>query len=128
DHFVHTLTGGDAELAAYMQRALGAALIGEHREKHFWVGHGPPDGAKSTFRDAVTSVLGDYHVAADAETWLTRSHVGANRGDLVRLMGARLVTTSEFKRGVRFDPKIIKQITGGDPIVAAAKYESEIEF
>lgn len=128
DSFVSTITMGDGELAAYIQRALGCALIGEYREKAFWIGYGVPDGGKSTFINAVASVFGDYHAAADAETWLTHNQTGANRGDLVRLLGTRLVTTSEFKRGVRFDPKTMKKVTGGDPLVAAAKYEGEIEF
>lgn len=59
---------------------------------------------------------------------MVQSNTGGNRGDLVRLAGARLVTASEIRPGAKWDPTIIKQITGGDTIVAAAKYESEIEL
>ena len=121
-------TGGDAALSSYLQRALGYALCGFAREKSFWFAYGKPDGGKSTFMGAVAGAFGDYHVAADSETWLTRHDAGGNRGDLVRLLGARLVTSSEFKPGGRFDVKIMKSITGGDPLTASAKYEGEITF
>ena len=128
DECLAKFTGGDADLSAYLQRALGYALYGFAREKSFWFAYGKPDGGKSTFMGAVAACLGDYHVAADSETWLTRHDAGGNRGDLVRLLGARLVTSSEFKPGGRFDVKIMKSITGGDPLTAAAKYEGEVTF
>jgi putative DNA primase/helicase len=128
DAFVTRLTGGDAELASYLQRALGYALFGAWQEKAFWFGYGPPDGGKSTLFAIVARVLGDYHVAAAASTWMVQSGTGGNRGDVVRLLGARLVTTSEIRQGARVDEETVKRVTGGDRIVAAAKYEGEIEF
>jgi P4 family phage/plasmid primase-like protien len=126
--FVARTTGGDTELAAYIQRALGYALFGAWKEKAFWFGYGPPDGAKSTLLGIVGDVLGDYHVAAAASTWMVQHNVGANRGDVTRLLGARLVTSLEIRPGQRFDEELVKKVTGGDTIVAAAKYEGEIQF
>lgn len=128
DSFLESLTGGSSDLAAWLQRSFGYALLGEWREKAFWFGYGPPDAGKSVLLNVIGDVLGSYHVAADADTWMSRPAVGGNRGDLTRLLGARLVTTSEVKPGCRFDQKLMKAITGGDTIVAAAKYEGEIEF
>jgi P4 family phage/plasmid primase-like protien len=128
DRFIKRTFGDDAELTAYVQRALGYALFGAWREKAFWFGYGPADGAKSTFFGAIGRVLGDYAMTAAASTWMVQSSAGGNRGDLVRLLGARLVTTSEINEGMRVDEKLVKGVTGGDPIVAAAKYEGEIQF
>jgi putative DNA primase/helicase len=128
DRFVERTFGGDRDLIAYVQRALGYSLLGEWREKAFWFGYGPPDGAKSTFFHVVMHALGDYAVTAAASTWMVQSSSGGNRGDLVRLHSSRLVTTSEIRRGMRVDEENVKRVTGGDPIVAAAKYEGEIEF
>lgn len=126
-NFVADLSGNDAELAAYLQRATGYMLLGEWREKSFWFAYGPPDGGKSTFLNVLGGVLGGYHTSADAATWMLQQ-AGGNRGDLVRLAGARLVTTSEIVPGSKFDTALMKKIAGGDPIVAAAKFEGEIEF
>jgi putative DNA primase/helicase len=89
---------------------------------------GPPDGTKSTFISAVAAAFGDYAVTADFSTWLVQSNTGGNRGDLVALMGARLVTSVEVRKGAKFDESIMKRITGGDALTAAAKYEAEITF
>lgn len=128
DAFVRHTTGGDDELVAYIQRALGYALVGTWLEKRFWFGYGPPDGAKSTLLGVVGDVMGDYHVSAAASTWMVQSNLGGNRGDITRLRGARLVTSLEIRPGLRFDEELVKKVTGGDRIVAAAKYKDEIEF
>lgn len=128
EQFLVKTTNGDAELSAYIQRAIGCALVGEAFEKCFWFVYGPPDGGKSTFITAVSNVLGDYHVASDADTWLIRQQVGGNRGDIVRLRGARLSTVVEIKKGSKFDEQLIKAVTGGDTITQAAKYKDEVSF
>lgn len=128
EQYLADATGGDDELAAYLQRSVGYALQGTITEKAFWFLHGPPDGMKSTFIDAVGGALGEYHASAAFETWLVQSATGGNRGDLVRLMGARLVSSVEVRKGARFDEAIVKSVTGGDLITAAAKYEAEVTF
>lgn len=121
-------TGGDAELAAFLRRVAGYALIGEPLEKSFFFVYGPPDSTKSTFIDAITAALGDYAVASAFSTWCVQSNTGGNRGDLVRLAGARLVTSVEIKKGAKFDEEIVKSVTGGDAITAAAKFKDDITF
>lgn len=128
DRFVSDITGGDQELAAYIQRALGYSLYGAWQEKAFWFAYGPPNGGKSTLFEIVGAVLGDYVKAAASSTWMRQTHNGGNRGDLVRLLGARLVYSSEIKKDARVDEETVKRVTGGDTIVAAAKYEGEIQF
>jgi putative DNA primase/helicase len=128
ERFVGELFGEDLELRAYVQRAMGYALFGAWREKAFWFGYGPPDGGKSTFLGVVADVLGDYAVNADASTWMLQTANGGNRGDVTRLLGARLVTTLEVRASARFDQQLMKKVTGGDALVAAAKYEADIEF
>jgi putative DNA primase/helicase len=128
EQFLRDATGGDADLAGYLQRAVGYALYGAVTERAFWFLYGPPAGMKSTFIAAVMAALGEYAVAADFSTWLVQTTTGGNRGDLVALVGARLVASVEVRKGARFDEAIVKKVTGGDKLKAAAKYESEIEF
>jgi len=128
EQYLRDATNGDVDLAAYLQRSVGYALQGTITEKAFWFLHGPPDGMKSTFIDAIDGALGEYHVPTSFETWLVQSSTGGNRGDLVRLMGARLVSSVEVRKGAKFDESILKSVTGGDAITAAAKYEAELSF
>ena len=124
--FLDDSTQGDQELQRYIQRAAGYAIQGEPTERALFFVYGPPGSAKSTLIDALGAALGDYHVSSGRETWLVQANTGGNRGDLVRLAGTRLVTATEFRRGDRFDEGLIKAISGGDAIVHAAKYESEV--
>lgn len=128
--FLVTTTGGDTALAAFLQRSAGYAAQGTAREKAWCFSYGPRDSGKGTFNDAIAYPLGDYHVNSESKTWL-HSHdaAGGNRGDLVRLRGARLVTASEFHVGARFSESTVKKFTGGgDEVTAAAKYQDEISY
>ena len=126
--FLSDVSGDDDELEAFLRRVAGWALAGVCDEKKFVFLYGPPDTGKSTFLDALATVMGDYHVATDFTTWCVQTAGGGNRGDLVRLMGARLASSVEVRAGAQFDEALIKRVTGGDMITAAAKYESEVSF
>lgn len=128
DEFLFTATNGDLELISYIRRAAGYSIQGSPDEKVLFFVYGPPNSAKSTLIDALAAALGDYHISAAASTWLQQTQQGGNRGDIVRLAGARLVTTVEFNKGAKFDEEIIKRVTGGDIMTAMAKYEAEVEF
>ncbi len=128
DGFLGDATSGDADLQDYLQRASGYALTGETSEKCFFMVFGPPDTSKSTFVDSIKAAMGDYAAVASAETWLEQYRAGGNRGDIVRLLGVRAVFTVELPGDRRFDSELIKQITGGDELTFAKKYEDEIQF
>jgi putative DNA primase/helicase len=116
------------ELADYLQCIAGYCLTGLQTEKLFFFFFGAPNCGKSTWLDALRAAMGEYAGVADSSTWLVHTHTGGNRGDIVDLLGKRLVTTSEFEPGRRFNEKLIKNITGGDPVKYAAKYEAEVEY
>lgn len=122
--------GSDVELMTYLQRVMGYSLLGLANERAFFFLYGPPGTMKSTLVDAWSSALGEYAMTADFDTWVERpgNAVGQNRGDVVRLAGARLVTSVEMTPGRRLDTQLLKKVTGGDEITAAGKYEREVSF
>jgi putative DNA primase/helicase len=129
DRFLHEATGGDRELATFLQRFAGYCATGLQSEKRFFFIYSrKPDTGKSTFADALRGALGDYASDADFETWLVQSSTGGNRGDIARLTGARLVISVEVRRRAKFDTKLVKAVTGGDPVTVAAKYEKEFTY
>jgi putative DNA primase/helicase len=128
ERFIHEATGGDVHLTWYLQKLAGYALTGMASEKKFFFVYGPRDTAKSTFIDALTATWGGYAETADFSTWLEQTVSGGNRGDVVRLAGARLVSSVEVKKGRKWDEALIKRVVGGDVITAAAKYEAEVSF
>lgn len=128
DTVLTSATSGDTELAAYLQRVAGYACAGVATERRFFLLYGEPGTGKSTIIDGLQAALGDYAMATPFDTWLAHTNVGGNRGDLVRLAGTRLAVSAEVRKGARWDEAIVKQITGGDEIVAAAKFEAEVSF
>lgn len=126
--FLDHCTNGDINLRGFHQRLVGYALTGLAIEKVFVFMYGRPDTGKSTFIGAIAATLGDYHESASFDTWCKQTQTGGNRGDLVRLAGTRLVTSVETSKGKVFDEGLIKQVTGGDDIIAAAKYEVDFKF
>ena len=128
DRVLHTATAGDPEMCGFLQRLAGYCTTGYTTEKHFFFLYSElHDTAKSTFCDALLGALGDYGMTADFGTWLEQA-TGGNRGDVVRLMGARLVVSVEVEENARFNAKLLKAWTGGDEITAAAKYEADVSF
>jgi putative DNA primase/helicase len=117
------------ELRVCVQRIAGYACTGSTREEKLFLPHGPTAGGKSTLLIAVRRALGDYAATADATTFMTRrAEGGAPRDDLVKLIGRRLVVSSEVEDGTRFAESLVKTLFGGDDMSARALYERTVEF
>ncbi len=121
----------DAEIRAFLQRALGYSISGLMREQCFVVLQGPGQDGKSTTMNVVRRVMGGYAATADVRTFL---EAGARGGadaspDLARLAGdVRLVSTSEPSRGSKLNEGLLKSLTGGAPIVARHLNREFFEF
>lgn len=127
--YLDSSTYGDTGLQRYLQRVVGYSMTAFTTEKCFFFFYGPPDSSKSTFLKVVGNMFGTYAANVASSTWLVQNNVGGNRGDIVRLAGVRLVTSSEVKKGSKIDEELMKSVTGScDPLTYAAKYENEIEI
>jgi putative DNA primase/helicase len=113
----------------FTQRVAGYALTASTAEEKLFVVHGRTASGKSTFLTALRRALGDYASSADAATFMERRlEGGAPRDDLMKLIGRRLVVSSEVKDGVKFAASLVKTLFGGDRMAARALYEKTIEF
>lgn len=128
ESFFQRASGGDDDLVSVLRRMAGYACTGVATERAFWLLFGSAGTGKSAMLDALQGALGDYAVATSSETFLAHTSVGGNRGDIVRLAGTRLVVGAELRKGAKWDEALIKQITGGDTLTAAAKFEGEVSF
>ena len=126
--FLDRVLAGDAELIAYVQRAIGYTLTGVTHEQCLHLLHGTGANGKSIFLDVFAALLGEYALTADFTTFLEQKHNDGPRADLARLNGARLVRSSEVGEGKRFNEARIKQLTGSEVISARFLYASEFEF
>src|SRR5260370_1358713 len=125
--FLDRVCGGDAELTAFLQRVAGYALTGATSEPALFFMYGTGANGKSTFRNALTATLGDYHKTSPIETF-TASAADRHPTDLAGLRGARLVTSVETEEGRRWAESKIKSLTGGDRIAARFMRQDFFEF
>ncbi|MCU1677893.1 MAG: primase [Frankiales bacterium] len=127
--FLDRVFQADADLIAYVQRAFGYSLTGHTGEQALFVTHGRGANGKSVLDTTRQALLGDYALKMDSATLAgSRRAGGEASSDRARLRGARMVTATETSDGMRFDAKLIRELTGGDRIVARELYKSELEF
>ena len=113
--FLHSVTGGDAELIGFLQRFLGYCLTGHVTEHSLVFLFGTGANGKGVFTATATGILGDYAIVAPMEMFLA-SNVERHPTEIAKLRGARLVVAHETQKGRRWDESKIKTLTGGDKL------------
>lgn len=108
----------DPEIQAFLQRFYGYGLTGSIEEQVVLLNHGEGMNGKSTMIDLLTWLIGDYAMTLPIQSLLANDRKGGSEAspDLARLPGARLVRSSEPKKGAVFDESLLKHLTGGEPI------------
>jgi putative DNA primase/helicase len=125
--FLDRVTGNNDDLITFLQRMIGYALTGSTREHALFFLHGTGANGKSTFLNAVTACIGDYHRTSAIETFVA-SATERHPTDLAGLRGARLVTAVETEEGRRWAESKIKALTGGDRIAARFMRQDYFEY
>jgi putative DNA primase/helicase len=125
--FLNRITDGNQELVDYLQRMVGYSLTGSTQEHALFFLYGTGANGKTTFLNAITGLIGDYHKSAPIETF-TDSKNDRHPTELAMLRGARLVTAIETEEGRRWAESRIKQLTGGDRVSARFMRQDFFEF
>jgi putative DNA primase/helicase len=125
--FLHRIMGGDADLIRFLQRAVGYSLTADVSEQVLFFLYGTGKNGKSTFLNALRSVLGEYGSQAAPDLLLE------HRGEIhptatADLQGSRFVVASEVPEGRRMAEALVKQLTGGDAIKARRMRQDFYEF
>lgn len=83
EKFIGEITGGDAQLAHYLQVMVGYMLSGSTQEQCVFFLYGDGANGKSTFLDTLAAMLGDYAMNAQAETLMEKNRSqGGARSDI----------------------------------------------
>ena len=126
--FLNMIMLGRKSLVAFLQRAFGSSLTGITSDKAMFILYGPGgDNGKSTMVEVMEMVLGNYARRTPVETFLKRRE-GTIPNDIARLRGARFAWAAENDRGVRLAESLIKEMTGGDRMVARFMRGEFFEF
>jgi putative DNA primase/helicase len=126
--FLDRIFAGDAEVIGYVRRVVGYNLTASTSEQAWFLLHGSGSNGKSTLLHTIAELLGTYALTADTETFMLKRAEKSNRDDLARMDGARVILASEGREGRGLDTALIKQLTGGERIVASYKYGHPFEF
>lgn len=120
ENFLAQMTGSNADIIGYLQRAAGYTLTGETRDEICFMLSGGGGTGKGTFTTAISSILGSYAETVKFDAFLSSS--GGKNYSMAKLEKARLVVTEESKEGGQFAADVVKYVTGGTPIEVEAKY------
>ena len=129
EKFLNQIFNNDEELIHYVQKAIGYSFTGSVDEQCLFILNGRGRNGKSVFSNVVSDVAGNYAKQMNVQTIVAKKNQsGSANSDIARLEGARIVTSSELNEGARFDESLVKQLTGGDKILARFLYGSEFEY
>jgi putative DNA primase/helicase len=119
------ITGGDADVEAYLQKVAGYCLYGEQTEKAFFIVAGEHNSGKTTLFETLREVMGDYATSATAETFLEDPrNMARATNDLAELIGYRLVVASEPDKNRSLSAARIKRMIGRDSDRVRRLYQS----
>ena len=129
EKFLNQIFNNDEELIHYVQKAIGYSFTGSVDEQCLFILNGRGRNGKSVFSNVISNVAGNYAKQMNVQTIVAKKNQsGSANSDIARLEGARIVTSSELNEGDRFDESLVKQLTGGDKILARFLYGSEFEY
>ena len=112
----------DAEMISFFKTLIGYSVLGHNKEHLFCFMIGSGANGKSTIVNALSDVFGDYGKSTQYSTLSVNSKGSQHREDLVRLQGARMVHTSEPNADSPINEGMVKDISGGDTVIARTAY------
>lgn len=123
----------DPDRRAYLARIVGYSLTADTGEQVMFIHHGEGQNGKGVFMRVVMALLGDYAQAVPASTLMAKHGDGGIPNDIARMVGKRLLSTSETSRtsegrGKPLDEELVKRLTGEDPISARFLNAEFFEF
>jgi putative DNA primase/helicase len=116
----------------FVLRSLGYCLLGLMTEQVFFIWQGRGGDGKSVTANAVRRVMGSYAAKVDVKTFLedkTGRNAAQASPDIARLAGAtRFVVASEPPKGAKLNEALVKEFTGGAPLLARFLNKDPFEF
>lgn len=115
--FIDEATGGDCDLAIYLQKLAGYALTGIASEQQLWVFTGQGGNGKGTLTQTLQRLLGSYAKEATPETFVNTRN-SQHLAFIASLHRKRFVSVAEMPRNVSWNLQRIQSFTGGDAVEA----------
>jgi putative DNA primase/helicase len=127
DRFLGEIMLERKALVQYLHGALGYSASGRTDQQCFFVCWGGGWNGKSVLLASARHVLGTYARGANRAAFVGGRNEDPRRA-LAALYGARFASFTETGKGAALDEGLIKAVTGGDPVTAAALYKNEFTY
>lgn len=113
----------------YVLRLLASFLSGSTREEKFPIWTGSGSNGKSKVIELLKGATGDYYGTLPV-TLLTKKRADAGNANphMAATRGKRILVMQEPDTHTKLNVGLMKEYTGGDPIVCRALYEKPFEF
>ncbi len=125
--FLGELTGGDRELEAFLQRAIGYSLTGIVEPHALFLLTGNGGNGKGVLIRAIKAALGSYAMSA-SQHLLLQKRTEQHATGIADLHRKRIATIAEVEEGKGWDEVELKALVDSDAIRARRMREDAWEF
>jgi putative DNA primase/helicase len=123
--FLEDVFQGDPEAIKSFRRQIGYFLTGEMREQKFFVWLGNGRNGKSTIRNVLSDILGNY-VGDVSSSAFTVKRFNSESYELADQIKKRMIFSAEITNVFQLDEPLVKGITGGDMCTFRAIYQKPV--
>ena len=132
EQFISEVMCNDADLAVYLQKALGYALTGDTSLECLFILYGATSrNGKGTTMETFLKIMGDYGKTSNPEMLSTKfgnTNASGPSEEIARLAGVRFVNISEPEKKITFNAALVKRMTGNDTLNARFLHENSFDF
>ena len=132
EQFISEVMLNDADLALYLQKALGYALTGDTSLECLFILYGATSrNGKGTTMETFLKIMGDYGKTSNPEMLSTKfgnANASGPSEEIARLAGVRFVNISEPEKKITFNAALVKRMTGNDTLNARFLHENSFDF
>jgi len=132
EQFISEVMMNDADLALYLQKALGYALTGDTSLECLFILYGATSrNGKGTTMETFLQIVGDYGKTSNPEMLSTKfgnTNASGPSEEIARLAGIRFVNISEPEKKITFNAALVKRMTGNDTLNARFLHENSFDF
>jgi P4 family phage/plasmid primase-like protien len=119
----------EKELNKYMWDHLSGSLFGENINQTFNIYLGNGSNGKSKITKLMSLTLGDYYGTLPlALITERRNAIGGTSSEVMNLKGVRYACMQEPTKEIQLNEGVMKELTGGDPIVGRQLYKESESF
>jgi putative DNA primase/helicase len=126
--FLNRIMDLKQDVISYLQRVCGYTLTGCVDEETMWIFWGEGKNGKSTYRETLNILLGNYAATFGVELLLPKKQAGGATPEVERLKGKRLATVNELTENDVLSEQRVKYIVSNEKISARGLYKDIIEF